>query len=286
MNNIINANVVGDFSASGLNIRGLQPLPAVFIDRRQGRANGYEFEAVANLSKSWRLSANYAIARAYATNAGEITAAFIDRNLATLRQIVLDAGGLVDSANVATVDASIPANQRSPDVNTAVSGWNSLIAGRAGIVSGTVVTQNTTSANLFTDYTLPEGRLRGLRLGGGARYRGRTVIGNRGADSMVNPANPAQAIDDPKVDAFTIVYAPGYWVATATVGYNWRLTRKQEIRLNLSIDNLLDDAKVRYTSTILRPPGGDVTNPSRVTVPNNYWYQVPRSYTLAVTVPF
>lgn len=28
-------------------------------------------------------------------------------------------------------------------------------------------------------------------------------IGYRGADTIVNPANPAQAIDDPKVDAFT-----------------------------------------------------------------------------------
>ena len=112
------------------------------------------------------------------------------------------------------------------------------------------------------------------------------MIGNRGADTMVNPANPATAVDDPKVDAYTIVYAPGYWVAAATVGYNLRATKKLAVRLNLSIDNLLDDAKPRYISTILRPPGGDVTNPSRVTVPNNFWYQVPRSYTLSATVPF
>ena len=286
MNNIINANAVGDFSASGLNTRGLQPLPAVFIDRRQGKANGFEIEAVANLSKAWRLSANYAIARAFATNSGEITAAYIDKNLAAFRQIVLDAGGLVDGTNVATVNTAIPVNQRSPDVNTAVSAWNTLLAARAGIVAGTVVSQNTTSANLFTDYAVQEGRFRGLRFGGGARYRGRAVIGNRGADTIINPANPAQGIDDPAVDAFTIVYSPGYWVATATLGYNWRVSAKTQIRFNLSIDNLLDDAKPRYISTILRPPGGDVMNPARVTTPNNYWYQTPRSYTLAATVPF
>ena len=286
INAIVNANAVGDFSASGLNVRGLQPLPAVFQDRRQGKANGYEVEAVANLSKAWRLSANYAIARAFATNAGEITAAYIDKNLATLRQIVLDAGGLIDSANVATVNNAIAVNQRSPDVNSAVSGWNTLLAGRASIVSGTVISQNTTSANLFTDYAIQEGRFKGLRLGGGARYRGRSVIGNRGADTIINPANPAQGIDDPNVDAFTIVYSPGYWVAAATVGYHWRVSAKTQIRFNLSIDNLLDDAKPRYISTILRPPGGDVTNPSRTTTPNNFWYQTPRSYTLAATVPF
>jgi len=203
-----------------------------------------------------------------------------------LRQIVVDAGGAIDGAGVATVNQSIPVNERSPDVNSAVANWNTLLAARAGIVSGTVTSQDTKSANLFTDYTLGTGRLKGLRLGAGARYRGRTVIGNRGADTIVNPANPAAAVDDPRVDAFTPVYAPGYWLATATLGYNWVVTKKYQVRLNLSIDNLLDDDKVRYTSTILRPPGGDVTNPSRVTTYNNYWYQAPRSYTLSATLPF
>ncbi|WP_414662236.1 TonB-dependent siderophore receptor [Horticoccus sp. 23ND18S-11] len=286
INAIINSNAIGDFSADGRNNRGVQPLPAVFTDRRQQKANGYEFEAVANLSRAWRLSANYAIARAFSTNAGIETATFIDNNLTVLRQIVVDAGGLIDAQGVATVDNSIPVNQRSPDANTAVTNWNTLLAGRRGIVSGTVISQNTTSANLFTDYSIQTGRFKGLRVGAGARYRGRAVIGNRGADTIVNPANPAQGIDDPNVDAFTVVYAPGYWVATATVGYNWRLSKKYEVRFNLSIDNLLDDDKVRFTSTILRPPGGDVTNPARVTVPNSYWYQAPRSYSLAATVPF
>ncbi|MCX6952083.1 MAG: TonB-dependent receptor [Verrucomicrobia bacterium] len=286
MNAIINANAIGDNSADGRNIRGVEPLPSVFTDRRQQKANGYEFEAVANLTKAWRLSANYAIARAFSTNAGIETATFIDKNLDVFRQIVRDAGGLIDSAGVATIDASIPVNQGSPDVNSAVSNWNTLLAARAGVTTGTVVSQNTTSANIFTDYAVQQGRFKSLRLGAGARYRGRSVIGNRGADTIVNPANPAGAIDDPKVDATTIGYAPGDWVATATVGYNWRASKKYEIRFNLSIDNLLDDDKVRYTGTILRPPGGDVTNPSRVTTPNTYWYQAPRSYTLAATVPF
>lgn len=286
MNSIINANAIGDNSAEGRNIRGVEPLPSVFTDRRQQKANGYEFEAVANLTKAWRLSANYAIARAFSTNAGIETATFIDKNLAVFRQIVTDAGGLIDPNNVATVNTAIAPGDRSPDVNSAVNSWNTLLAARAGVTTGTVVSQNTTSANLFTDYAIQQGRFKSLRLGVGARYRGRSVIGNRGADTIVNPADSKLAMDDPNVNAFTVVYAPGYWVATATVGYNWRATKKYEIRFNLSIDNLLDDDKVRYTGTILRPPGGDVTNPSRVTTPNTYWYQAPRSYTLAATVPF
>lgn len=286
MNAIINANAVGDFSAEGRNIRSIEPLPSVFTDRRQQKANGWEFEAVANLSKAWRLSANYAIARAFSTNAGVETAAFIDKSLPVFRQIVIDAGGTIGAGEIATVNNAIPVDQRSPDVNSAVSNWNALLATRAGIVPGTVVTQNTSSANVFTDYAIQQGRLKGLRLGLGARYRGRTVIGNRGADSIVSSANPAAAIDDPAVDAYTIVYAPGYWLGTATVGYTWRASKKYTVSFNLRIENLLDDAKVRYTSSVLRPPGGDVTNPSRVTVPNGFWYQAPRSYSLAATIPF
>jgi outer membrane receptor protein involved in Fe transport len=286
MNAIINANAIGDFSAEGRNIRGLMPLPSVFTDKRQQKANGYEFEVVANLTRSWRISANYAIARAYATNAGVETGAFIDKNIDTLRQIVLDAGGSINAANVAALDASVPVERRSPDVNNAVNNWNTLQAVRAGIVSGTQTTQNTSSANFYADYSVREGRLKGLRLGAGMRYRGRTVIGNRAADTMVSPTNPAVAVDNPAVDAYTPVYAPGYHLGTATLGYSWRALKKYDVGLNLRVENLFDDAKVRYTNTILRPLGGDVTSPARVSVPNGFWYQAPRSYMLTLTTTF
>jgi hypothetical protein len=184
------------------------------------------------------------------------------------------------------LNTAIPVNQRSPDVNTAVNNWNTLQAVRVGIVSGTQVTQNTSSANVYADYSVRDGRLKGLRLGGGVRYRGRTVIGNRAADTLVNPANAAQAIDDPAVDAYTPVYAPGYSIGTATIGYSLRILKRYDVSLNLRVENVFNDAEVRYTNTILRPPGGDVTNPSRVSVPNGFWYQPPRNYMLTATTTF
>jgi hypothetical protein len=51
------------------------------------------------------------------------------------------------------------------------------------------------------------------------QFRGPQVIGHRGADTIVNPANPATAIDDPKVDAYTVVWQHAYFLGTATVGY-------------------------------------------------------------------
>lgn len=287
INGILDANPIGDNSANGRNRRGVAAVPPAFIqDRRDVRANGYEFEAVANFSKSLRLSANFAIARAYGTNAANIERAYIDANKSVLRQIVIDAGGNVDANDAATVNNAIPADQRSPDVNTAVSSWNSMIATARGIVAGTQVVQNTSSANLFADYTIREGRLKGVRVGAGARYRGRLVIGNRAADTIVNPANRNAAIDDPNVDAYTPVYAAGYTVATATLGYTWHASRDRTIDFNLRIDNLLNDDKPHYSSTILRPPDGDITNPARVSVGRFFWYQVPRSYNLTMRVAF
>lgn len=286
-NGIISANAVGDFSDGGGNIRNVAQVPPAFIqDRRDVRANGYEFEIVANVAKSLRVSGNFAIARAYGTNAGNITADYVDQNLAILRQIVIDAGGSVDANQVATVNAAIPVNQRSPDVNTAVSSWNSMISLRRGIVSGPQIIQNTSSANLYADYTIGAGRLKGLRLGAGARYRGRIVIGNRASDTIANPANPLQAIDNPAVDAYTPVYAAGYTVATATVGYTWRFMKDYPVNFTLRIDNLLDEDHPHYNNTLPRPPGGDVTNAARISVGRSFWYNVPRSYNLTARLAF
>jgi outer membrane receptor protein involved in Fe transport len=286
-NGIIDANPVGDFSGGGINVRGLPETPPGSIqDRRQARANGYEFEVVANLTRALRISANWALANADAFNSAELTAAYIDRNLPVLKQIVLDAGGVINGANQASVDTAIPVNQRSPDVNTAVSSWNSMIAGRANIVAATQIVQRTSSGNLFADYTLNEGRLKGVRLGAGARYRGRMVIGNRGADTIVNPAAPTTAIDDPKVDAFTPVWAPGYTVAMATLAYTWRAQGRFPVTLTLRVDNVANESRPHYINTLQRPPGGDVTSPARIATPRDFWYQVPRSFNLTTRLAY
>ncbi len=46
----------------------------------------------------------------------------------------------------------------------------------------------------------------GALIGAGVRYRGEIQIGNRANDTLVDPQNPAQAIDDPAFDADSPVY--------------------------------------------------------------------------------
>ena len=288
INVILASNAVGDQTPAGRNIRGLGNVPAVMVDLRDRRATGYEFEAVANVTKQWRLLVNLGLPKVYEEKAFRDTKAYFAANDATLRQIMADTGALIDASGNATVNNAIPINDRSPDVNGAVNSWNTLTALRRNIIDNRRLTQDQSSLNVFTDYTLGVTPLKGLRLGGGVQYRGKQIIGNRGADTVVNPANPLTAIDDPAVDAYTPVYSPAsYYTVVATLGYSLRLEKRRELRFDLRVNNVLNDQGPLYSvSTALRPKGGDLTSPARETVANIYAYKQPVSVNLTTTLRF
>jgi hypothetical protein len=141
------------------------------------------------------------------------------------------------------------------------------------------------TANFYSDYRFAEGRLRNLRFGYGMQFRGPQVIGYRGADTIANPANPAQAIDDPSVDAYSVVWQKRYFLGTATLGYPVRVFRRK-VELNFSITNLFNYNRPIYNSTGLRAASGDLSSISRVTYPRTYSYVVPRSFRFSATHQF
>jgi hypothetical protein len=126
INAIASANPLGDTSVNGRNKRTFENVPAVFVDMQDREARGYELELTANLSRQWRLTFNVGLPKVYSTNAARDQIKFYDANKAMLKQIVIDAGGLVDASDVASVDTSIAVNDRSPDVNAAVNSYNSF----------------------------------------------------------------------------------------------------------------------------------------------------------------
>ena len=288
INNIAAANSLGDISVAGRNIRSFASIPTVLTDLQDREAKGYEFEIVANLTKQWRLSGNVGVPKVYQTNAARDFIKFYDNNKATLKQIVIDAGGLVDAADFAVVDASIPTNERSPDVNGAVNSYNNLRIARQNAVSNKRITQDQPAINLFTDYTLGSTRLKGLRFGAGVNYRAKQIIGYRAADTIVNPANLLTAIDDPNVNAYSPVYSPAsYYTVVATMSYTLRLENKRQIRFDLRVNNLLNDQGPIFAgSTALRPRNGDLSSPARVTVPNVFAYKQPTGVSFTTTVRF
>jgi outer membrane receptor protein involved in Fe transport len=286
INNIAAANVLNDLSPGGINARGLQDVPRTYNDTVARKTEGYEFEAVANLGRGWRLLANVASANARQGDSLAGTRAWFAQNQALLKQILADAGVSVGADNVAAINAGVtPAN--SPDSASARDSWNSLTQTLQNTTVGYQKVSRLTEAtgNLFTDYTFPEGRLKNLRLGVGLNYRGREVIGFRGADTIRSTANAAAAIDDPAVDAYTPVYRPSYSTTTLLFGYSRRLFHAP-VRFDLRIENVLGEDMPLYYNTVQRPPGGDLSNPARVATPDLFSYLTPRNFMFTVSVAF
>jgi outer membrane receptor protein involved in Fe transport len=284
---IINTNALDDPSSEGRNIRGLGDMPVAWIDQIDRVASGYELEVVANFTKNWRTTLNFGTSNASQTDAYRETRAFVDGNDALFKQILDDAGIEVGSDNIARAKTGVTtANSR--DLDAARNAWNSLVASRANWLTGTQPLNRMTkyTANFFTDYRFTEGRFTGLRVGYGMQFRGKQVIGWRGADSIVDPANPARAINDPDVSAYDAVYQDPYYTATATLSYPVKLFDKRKVDLNLSITNLFDYDDPIYSSSGLRATDGNLASPARTTYGRNFWYVTPRSFRLSATYNF
>lgn len=286
INNIAATNALNDLSAGGINTRGLQDVPRTYNDTVARKTEGYEFEVTANLTRAWRLLGNVATANARQGDSLAGTRAYLAANKNTLKQILADAGVSVGADDVATVNAGVtPAN--SPDATSARDSWNSLMQTLANttIAYQKVARLTEVTGNVFTDYTIQGGPLKNVRFGAGVNYRGREVIGFRGADTIRNPSSPNAAIDDPSVDAFTPVYRPSYYTATAMLGYS-RKIYERPVRFDLRIENLFDEDKPLYYSTVQRPPNGDLSNPGRIATPDLFSYITPRNFMFTMTVNF
>jgi len=290
LNALANANAKGDQSTEGRNRRSFNNVPTQTFDTRDRSNRGYEFELTANLTPHWRLSLNAARPTAYQENAFANTRQFLEKNDATLRQILSDAGVLIDPTNdIASLDASIvdPA-LRSPDASAARDAWNNLRNFKRTLASGKqkIVRLTDYTANVFTDYRFREGILRDVRIGAGVNFRGREVIGYRSSDTMLDPANPTRAIDDPNLNEYSPVYNRGHALVTATLGYRYKLTKGRSLEFQLRVTNLLQEDRPRYYDTVQRPPAGDFSTPVRVATPNNYAYLTPRAFNFSTTLNF
>jgi len=284
---MIQANALNDLTSGGLNSRGLLPLPTGYVDSADVETEGWELDVTANITKNWRLILNAGLPNAIQTSPNKESLAYHQTNEATLRQIVVDAGGTIDANNVATFTAVIPPGQSPTEGPNAVAAWNGNQAAMAALASGQKLNRLTEGvANLYTDYRFSTGKLEGLRIGAGVNYRGRQVIGSKGADTIRNPANPSVAIDDPNVGAFDYVYMDEYFTGTLTFNYRRKLGSRYTLDLDLKIDNLFDYDKPIYVNTILHPAGGDLSSPARVTTPNRFSWLTPRSFMFTASLKF
>jgi hypothetical protein len=286
INVILQTNPLGDFSFDGRNIRNIGDRPPFWSDQIDRETSGWEFELTANPKPYWRLTANFGSSNAGQLNAYRQTRDWVNDNDATLRLILDDAGVVIDANGIASVNTNL--DTRSPDAPAAASAWNALQAARANWVFGRQpIFQSTRwTANFYSDVQITETFLKGLRIGYGMQFRGKQVIGWRGADSIVNPDNPNAAINNPDVDALTPVYRKGFNTATLTVGYPIKLSRGRQVYINLSIDNLWNLNAPIYFNTRMRPVDGDLETPAREAVKSGYYYRLPRNFRVSAKYTF
>jgi hypothetical protein len=273
---------------------------------------GYEFELSGRITRGWRMTGSLGTALATDYDRWNITQAYISSRREEFRQVLERAGGRLDPtqkpANAPSapglavinpaVTAALPSEQQGAvnDYNVIWQQYD-LIA----TLQDTVGVKKLT-AKLFTDYTVQEGRFRGLRVGLGGNYVDQVVAGYRAGDTIANPSfNPALPIsasnltwiDDPTVDANTPVWIKQPFEITGTLGYTLRLKRGprvlqgKEIQLNLVIRNLMNWQKViaQDEGVSLRNPNGDFSSPVRTAVPGRIGlFQRPINFELTTTL--
>ncbi|OAM88537.1 TonB-dependent receptor [Termitidicoccus mucosus] len=291
IDSIVRSTPVGFSSVNEINKRNLAPPHSGIGDTVTSEVSGWELDITANMTRGWRLMVNGSLTDAYQTDTYPHMRNYLARNEATLRLIVEDAGGAF-RGDAAYVDTAIPAGSR-PDADSAVGAWNNLQAWRASLTHEKQKRSRLVgkTMNVFTDYTLRNGPLKGLRIGVGANYRGRSVIGYRGSDTVTieGPGGTTQVIDDPFVGPLDVVYQPGYTIATATLYYEWRVNRKTTVKFNLRVANLFDyDKPIYYESAlrpVLSPVDGKVTS-ARTMTPVKYYWITPRNFTFSASVRF
>ncbi|MCX6942207.1 MAG: hypothetical protein NTX09_16015 [Verrucomicrobia bacterium] len=297
VNSLLARNTATDPSTDGRNSLGI---PDIFgTDYQSAETSGFELEVVGKIARGWRVMFNLGTAKVYTFDRYPQTKGFIEENLDFYRQVLEEAGGRLDTTQrpagapgLAVANAAITPAVPAERTN-AVLDYNNIWANYALVTGDLPVAGNKRmTVNLFSDYTIQSGRLKGLRIGVGARDPGRVYIMSRSADTIIDPNNPALAIDDPKVDQTTPVYYRQPIIMTGSLGYTMRMKGwgpidGREVSFNLVIRNLLDTSRPTYSGTqgSLRQPDGDYSKPNRVATPTRvYGLTEPRTFLFTTTL--
>jgi outer membrane receptor protein involved in Fe transport len=227
---------------------------------RDEDSTGYEFEVVANITDNWRLSMNYSDNKTIRTSMGSELLNYVDENRAfwsegdRARMILDDPGFLVDEA----IDAN--------DGVTSIAEYIEYIDVE---LEDTLVKPNgaqalgspTKSMNLITNYSFREGALKGVSIGGGARWRGKQVVGYTSADPEVRE----------------LIKGDSYIFYDLNVSYKRKLDwfgRNLDWKLQLNIKNLDDEDEILVSETF---DDGSL---------RLYTFQTPRQVILSSTFEF
>ena len=198
---------------TNLNKSELQVDPALtnYRDSLDYAGSGVELDLTANLGKNLRLRGNIAKPRTDQTHTVPGLRTYYANYIAEWRRGAADTGN-PNRTQIVTDIAS---------VETTMSNANE---GR--------VLNNTPdyTGSVFAMYSIPTGKLKGLRFGGGVAWQGPSIIGNE-----INRS-------------YDYIYRAGYHTVNLSLGYALRLGNRP-IDLQFNMTNLLDYAEPIYTGT-------------------------------------
>jgi outer membrane receptor protein involved in Fe transport len=198
-----------------------------FQDVGSRALRGWEFEVTANPSRNLTLTANYAHPEATTISDSIHRRAFFAQNEAEYR-----AGAAAQTGQIINGRAIIdPAIIQTSLLNIE----NSLNGFTPGTLNNGIERHR---VNLNGRYGFTEGKLRGFAVVGGVRYRSHRKIGSRDARLKFQVTNPT--IQQNAEAAYDYLWTEPTWFSTLGANYTRRVG-KYTVRLQLNIDNLLDD---------------------------------------------
>jgi outer membrane receptor protein involved in Fe transport len=294
-----------DASDGGLGSRNNLGVPDIFgSDYASQRNSGGELEVVASLKNGLRLSLNVGSGKLVTFDRFPLSKSFMLERADVYRQVLEAAGGRLDTTQRNPAAPSAPGLAViNPAVTPAIPGertnaitdynniWTQyeVVLNDAPFVGSTRIT-----ANVFVDYTLQSGRLRGLRAGLGAQYRGDIVSGYRTGDSTLDANGNVVPLYGTTAGLREPVYSKQPMNTVASLGYStklkggfWRGMEGKQISFQVNVNNLLNKQGVFYQDdrVTLRPPNGDLTQKVRESVPDkNAVYQQPISVIFTTTL--
>jgi len=184
--------------------------PTAYRDTSDINSKGWELEAVANVTKNFRVRGSIGTPKTKQSNALPDTIAYFNQNLPIWTAALTD-------------PLTTNVNQINSDIATLRTRIQSGNEGRA------LNNQADFNGSIFGNYSFTSGALNKLTLGGGAAVVGRRIIGNQ------------------VTNAFDYIKAPAYYTLNATLGYTVKAYGRN-VRLQLNVNNLLDYDKPFYTS--------------------------------------
>jgi iron complex outermembrane receptor protein len=243
-------NRVTNFSSGEINsiwnslAKTVNQIPTTqYRDRLDYKASGYEAEVTANPTKALRLFANISFPKTSQTNTIRGTRAYFAAHIDEWQKFADDPANTNVRTNILNQITTLRARLDAAAEGRALNG-----------------TQKYT-ANIFANYTIQRSALKGLRLGTGANFIGRRLIGNQ--------------LNKP----FDFYYGEARHVVTATAGYDFKV-RKIPVNVQLNVSNVLDYSRPVFTGSATNA----VTN--NFAVGNGYYYEDPRKFTLVTQIKF